>query len=195
MVLTAFRGVSVAKKFTCVQEVIRVLFPFVHQNISMFIASAALSLRSIALCDDVSRHLPRESLITFLVVSFGRVCVRVRLSVAVCISGVVVSTVKSGQKSPSRSQAARISTVSMSKHTVRHGVALFNRGLQCALAWCDPLACAAIYHANACRVVCACVCVCVCVCQGQCALLEWLFQQRSWTRNFHHEVKLLGFLL
>ena len=39
--------------------------------------------------------------------------------------------------------------------------------------------------------VCACVCVCVCVCvfvgvacQGLCALLEWLFQQWSWTMNF-----------
>ena len=71
------------------------------------------------------------------------------VSRSVCISGVVVSTVKLDQEFPPRSQAARISTVSMPKHTVPNGVALFNGGLQCAFVWRDPLACATIYHANA----------------------------------------------
>ena len=36
---------------------------------------------------------------------------------------------------------------------------------------------------------------CVCVCQRLCAFLEWLLQQWSWTRIFHQETNLLGFLL
>ena len=69
-----------------------------------------------------------------------RLCVCVCVSRSVCIAGAVVSTVKLDQELPPRSEAARISTVSMPKHTVRHGVALFNRGLQCAFSWCDLFA-------------------------------------------------------
>ena len=84
---------------------------------------------------------------------FVCVCVRVYVCVcvsrSVCISGVVVSAVKLDQEFPLRSQAARISTVSVPKDTVRNGLALFNTGFQCALVGCDALACAPIYHANA----------------------------------------------
>ena len=52
----AFRDVIVAKKCTWVREVIRVLFPFVHQKISMFIACGVLSLRSIAHSDLLNGH-------------------------------------------------------------------------------------------------------------------------------------------
>ena len=77
------------------------------------------------------------------------VCVCVCVLVCVCVHFWNGCFVKLDQKFAPRSQAARICTVSVPKHTVRNGVALFNRGFQCAVVGCHPLAGATIYHANA----------------------------------------------
>ena len=78
-------------------------------------------------------------------------CVFVRVRVCVCAflhfwSGCFVEL---DPKFTPRNQAARICTVIVPKHTFRNGVALFNRGFQCAVVGCHPLAGATIYHANA----------------------------------------------
>ena len=71
------------------------------------------------------------------------VCARVCVCACACLKVCV-------HESPSRSPAARSFTVSMAKHCVRNGMAPSSRGLLCAFAWCDQVACAIIHPGKAC---------------------------------------------